>query len=104
MGLITILTAVSMVEGGPRGERASGTGGPLKPDFGLSGDVTRHRLSPTDKLNCPPCHGGLRVLATMQQAVRDDGDRVGMDDTKTRKSGRKTLSISELPHSSQNRA
>jgi len=33
-------------------------GGPLKPDFGLSGDVTRHRLSPTDKLNCPPCHGG----------------------------------------------
>src|SRR6266849_284111 len=55
---------------------------------------TRHRLSPTDKLNCPPCHGGLRVLATMQQAVRDDGDRVGMDDTKTRKSGRKTLSSS----------
>ena len=33
-------------------------------------------------------------MATMQQAVRDDGDRVGMDDTKTRKSGRKTLSSS----------
>jgi hypothetical protein len=30
----------------------------------------------------------------MQQAVRDDGDRVGIDDTKTRKSGRKTLSSS----------
>ena len=57
----------------------NGTGGPLKPDFGLSGDVTRHRLSPTDKLNCPPRNGGLRVLAAMQQDVRDDGDRVGID-------------------------
>jgi hypothetical protein len=31
-------------------------------------------------------------------------DRLGIDDAKTRKSCRKTLSASELPHSSQNRA
>jgi hypothetical protein len=43
-------------------------------------------------------------FAIMRQAVRDGEDRVGMDDTKTRKNGRKALSIAELPHSSQNRA
>jgi hypothetical protein len=31
------------------------TGGPLKPGFGLSGDVTRHGPSPTNKLH-PRCH------------------------------------------------
>src|SRR2546427_285522 len=29
----------------------------LKPGFGLSGDVTRHRLGPTNKLDCPHAMG-----------------------------------------------
>jgi hypothetical protein len=78
--------------------RAREAAGPLKPGFGLSGDVTRHRLSPTDKLNCPPCKWARRVLATMQQAVRGGGDRVGIDDKKTRKSAGQLCPAVELPH------
>jgi len=39
----------------------------------------------------------------IRPAVRNRGDRVGIDDAKPQKGGSKTLSGFELPHSSQNR-
>jgi hypothetical protein len=58
-------------------------GGPLKPDFGLSGDVQISQL-------CYPDRSG-----PLREQPRED--RFAIDDTKTRKSGGKALSSGTAP-------
>ena len=48
--------------------------------------------------------GMLEANPNLQPAVRDAGDRVGINNTKTRKSARRLCPAKELPHSGQSQA
>jgi hypothetical protein len=50
LAIIFFLLGQSMVH-----HRFFETGGPLKPDFGLSGIFTRHIVGQTNKLDCSSC-------------------------------------------------
>src|SRR6202158_3596508 len=61
-------------------------------------------LEKREKGRTPPkFRVGMLEVDPKPVIMRNNGDRVGIDDTKTRKSGRETLSTVGIPHSSPNR-